>query len=674
MKSGWLFLLLLALSAQLGQAGSASWSAGPGNGDWNTAANWTPATVPNGLADTATFGSSSITAISLSGNVEANNLIFNVGASAFTISANPTYTLTISGSGIANNSAVTQNFVAGVNAVGQWGTIKFTNNATAGSSTTFTNKGTAPDRLFPGVTEFYDSATAGNAVFVNEATQASLSGGSGGITQFWDNSSATNGAFTSNSGSANGESGGFTIFNGNSTAANATFTTYGASASGASGGQVRFYGNSTAANGTFTNNGSTVSFTNAGFTSFWDNSIASNATLTANAGSNGGDGGKIYFFGYATGGTARVMVYGNGQLDIGGQSGGVEIGSLEGTGNVILGSNTLTVGNTNSSTTFSGIIQNGSSLASGSLSKVGTGTLTLSGANTHSGATTLKAGSLKLSNSLALQKSTVILNISGIVFDSSVVPHAFTFGGLGGTADLTLRDNAAAPHAVALTVGGNNGSGIYSGRLSGSGSLTKTGSGTLTLSGPNDYTGTTVVNGGVLVVNGSLGNGAVTISSGGTLSGTGTIGGPVTVNSGGIVDLNGGTLTINNKITNNGLFVLANGSQLAGVTSFTNNGTLDIMTDGVFTPPNGFVNHGLILDSSVVKAKAVVRSGNAFTVVIDSYTGHTYHLQKAVPPNISSFSDVSSTPAQQGNTGNEISLTDLNATETAAFYRILVNP
>src|SRR6266702_6821498 len=44
---------LLLLSMTTAFAGSATWELNPGSGDWNTDANWTPATgYPNGSADT----------------------------------------------------------------------------------------------------------------------------------------------------------------------------------------------------------------------------------------------------------------------------------------------------------------------------------------------------------------------------------------------------------------------------------------------------------------------------------------------------------------------------------------------------------------------------------------------------------------------------------------------
>ena len=68
-------------------AGSATWSLNRVSGDWNTAANWTPPTVPNGPADTATFDVSTTTNISvpLLFAFEVDGIVFNPGASAYTV-------------------------------------------------------------------------------------------------------------------------------------------------------------------------------------------------------------------------------------------------------------------------------------------------------------------------------------------------------------------------------------------------------------------------------------------------------------------------------------------------------------------------------------------------------------------------------------------------------------
>ena len=106
-------LLLLLSTASSTFAGSATWKTNPSSGDWNNAANWTPATVPNGPSDTATFAFSNTTNVSVSVDpITVDSIVFNAGASAFTITANYGFRLDIVGAGIRNNSGITQTFVA----------------------------------------------------------------------------------------------------------------------------------------------------------------------------------------------------------------------------------------------------------------------------------------------------------------------------------------------------------------------------------------------------------------------------------------------------------------------------------------------------------------------------------------------------------------------------------
>jgi hypothetical protein len=76
-------------------AGSATWNLNPASNAWGTAANWTPATVPDGASDVATFDISNTTSVSTSG-ATVDSIVFNVSASAFAIGVS-TGTLTISG-------------------------------------------------------------------------------------------------------------------------------------------------------------------------------------------------------------------------------------------------------------------------------------------------------------------------------------------------------------------------------------------------------------------------------------------------------------------------------------------------------------------------------------------------------------------------------------------------
>ncbi|MGD0092301.1 MAG: autotransporter-associated beta strand repeat-containing protein [Planctomycetota bacterium] len=90
----------------------------------------------------------------------------------------------------------------------------------------------------------------------------------------------------------------------------------------------------------------------------------------------------------------------NGTLDLNGNSIGVN--GLLGSGTVdnsVAGTPTLTVGNNNVTSTFSGVIKNTSGTVA--LAKTGTGTLTLSGANLYTGATAVSAGTLLVNGSLA---------------------------------------------------------------------------------------------------------------------------------------------------------------------------------------------------------------------------------------------------------------------------------
>jgi autotransporter-associated beta strand protein len=82
------------------------------------------------------------------------------------------------------------------------------------------------------------------------------------------------------------------------------------------------------------------------------------------------------------------------------------------------------------------------------------------------------------------------------------------------------------------------------------GSLLKQGSGTLTLSGTNTYTGTTDVNAGALIVNGSIASSVLTtVDAGGTLGGSGIVGN--TFINGGTLAPGGatGTLTVQGNLT-----------------------------------------------------------------------------------------------------------------------------
>ncbi|WFU85700.1 autotransporter domain-containing protein [Bradyrhizobium sp. CIAT3101] len=264
------------LPATPSHAQDATWLANPGSGDFNTGANWTPATVPTGIA---TFGTSSTTSLTFSqANTTVGGLTFNAGASNYTFTSGQN--LLFDGAGIVING----------------GSASIINNTSAGQI------------------GFNNSATAGSASITN-------------------------------------------------------------------GGGLYFFGLSTAGSATITNN-----FVMA----FFDAATAGSSTITNNY--------HLFFSSGTSGGTARVINNAGAFIDISGTTlVSTTVGSIEGAGAIYLGYENLAVGGNNRSTTISGVVQDGGIFggSGGSLTKEGTGVLTLSGNNIYTGATTVSSGTLQ---------------------------------------------------------------------------------------------------------------------------------------------------------------------------------------------------------------------------------------------------------------------------------------
>ena len=402
---GMKYALLSLLITSTSLAGSATWNLNPINGDWDTAENWTPNTVPNSPSDVATFDVSNITAVTFTRfDLVTANVVFNPGASAFTITAPVDGDLDFGNTGITNNSGLTQTFAAGPAANGT-SHFTFEGNATAGNMTSFTAYGDTSPIVSNSIT--FLGGDAGTATL--HAT-GGVSGGQGGEIIFFDGflgGGTANAATVIVDGAVgnNFMAGALARFDTQATppttAGNATFMINGAPNAGGSSGSLQF--------GSFPNS----------------NPTAGNATLIANGGIGGGPGGVITFNKSSTGGTARLQLFGNGKLDLSKHDApGVTIGSLDGQGSVFLGTNTLTIGSDNQSTTFSGVIKN-----SGSLIKTGTGTLTLTGANTYTGGTTINAGTLKTGNTVGSATGTGPVSVnSGILGGQGVIAGPVAIG------------------------------------------------------------------------------------------------------------------------------------------------------------------------------------------------------------------------------------------------------
>src|SRR5689334_16042967 len=156
------FLILNSSFLLSANAGSATWNLSPTNHNWGTASNWTPATVPNGSADVATFDLSDTTDINLDLPVTLDSMAFASSANPCTFTTSAT-TLTISGVGILTNSGVTQSFVANGSANRLVGGFAFLNTATAGDAH-FTITGAISPSGQGATILFRDNSTAENAV------------------------------------------------------------------------------------------------------------------------------------------------------------------------------------------------------------------------------------------------------------------------------------------------------------------------------------------------------------------------------------------------------------------------------------------------------------------------------------------------------------------------------
>ena len=165
-------LLCVSFFGVAAHAQDATWLVNPGSSDFNTAGNWSPATVPTG---TAFFGPTSAagSGISFSANTTIGGWTFNLGAPAYSF-VNSSNTLQFTGAGIISN-----NGNAGVGITNN-GTINFNNNSTAGSAgitnnfgggtINFNNNSTAGNaflRTFTGTINFNNNSTAGNATIGN---------------------------------------------------------------------------------------------------------------------------------------------------------------------------------------------------------------------------------------------------------------------------------------------------------------------------------------------------------------------------------------------------------------------------------------------------------------------------------------------------------------------------
>ncbi len=144
---------------------------------------------------------------------------------------------------------------------------------------------------------------------------------------------------------------------------------------------------------------------NLGSVVFRDGSLASAVTVMGETGS------WTVFRDLADGGNSVFNMAVSSLFDISGSTNGVTVGSIDGAGDILLGSKNLGLGVNDTDMTLSGVIWDGglSGGVSGSLTKLGLGTLTLDGDNNFTGGTTLVDGRLVVGSTRALGRGDATL-------------------------------------------------------------------------------------------------------------------------------------------------------------------------------------------------------------------------------------------------------------------------
>ena len=407
--------------------------------------------------------------------------------------------------------------------------------------------------------------------------------------------------------------------------------------------------------------------------------------------------------------TGGNVTTGTGTLTLGGTvTGNADASSATISGNVALGNNRIfTIADGAAS-----IDMNISAIVSGAftLTKNGTGTMVLSGANTYTGLTTVSAGVLNIQDGLGLGTTaagTTINNNATLQLQGGITVGAESlnlrgagasgqtgalvnvsgtnnYGGLltlagattlssdSGTLNLTNAGTiTGATFGLTLTGAGDGSISSIIGTTSGS--LTKNGAGTWSLLGANTYTGGTTINAGTLLVNSASSLGATSggltinagtleVSSGFTTTRTITLGNAVSTflidpsQTYTVTTAIGGTGSLNK--TGAGTMVLGATETYAGSTNI-NAGTLQLNASNRIPDASAVNVSGGTLDvQTFTDTTGVVTLSNGGSITgtgTGTITGSSYTLQSG-----SASAILAGSGAVTKNTSGTVTLTGVN--------------
>ncbi len=614
-------LLLTALASQAGAQSTFTWNGGSGtDGNLTTSANWVGGSAPGSLQNFVHFaGTTRLTPANNFGAFGAGyQIFFDSGAGAFTLSGNAInfYNFGAGLPRIENDSTNLQTIsISQVDVESNMTLYANTGNLSITSQIYLDNSTTLTSQTNSGTTVTFSGSIANGG------------GGSVGAVAI---SGAGKTIFTT----ANNFTGGVTLSGG----------TLGISAGnqlgalpGVASTQLTFAGSSTLQ---FLASGGQVNplrqfLINSGVTGTIDTQTFNNEIAGVISGSGalavtgsgtgtfslsgvntytGGttvSGGTLKMLGAgALGNTSGSLAVNSGTLDLNGTT--QAVGNFSGTGGTIINNSTgtnvtLTIGSGNGTGgNYQGVIADHTTgTGTVALTKTGSGTITLSGANTYSGPTTISAGTLQIGNN----------GTTGILGSGAVTNNA------------TLDFNRTNFYTVSQAIGGT-------------GKVVQDGTGTLVLSGANTYSGETDINAGILQVNtATTGNGTAGtfyVGNGGTtgtaatlsLGAAITLANPMIINPGSgsnrvvsATNAAGTTATYSGAITlnNAAVFTSANANALL---AFAGSNSININSNQLTVNGSGNTTISEVLGSANAAGGSLYKDGSG-TLILQN-TGNTY--------------------------------------------------